>query len=210
MRRNRAFDADHGWSLAVAAIVHALLAALWWMAPDRREDAPPADALQVTWIERPVPRSPPPPVQPEREAAVAPAPRTVRAAPVPVPRTRDDRRVSVPASAPATGETSRPLSAVFLEQGSALARNEASHDFRRNPLLDPRPAIAAPPPERIGMKTPLTPARVVAGIGQLFGGPGYTTDPCPRIRRNIGNLRTAGAQDAALQEELRRHRQFCQ
>jgi len=187
----------------VAATAHALLMALWWTAPDRRDPAARDEALQVTWIERPATPAVPPSRQPDHAPTAAAAPRAIRPAPPPGPR-------ASAAPTPATAEAPRPLSTVFLEQGAALARDEASHDFRRNPLLAPRPAIEAPPPERIGMKTPLTPARVVAGIGQLFGGPGYTTDPCPRIRRNIGNLRTAGAQDAALQEELRRHRQFCQ
>ncbi len=202
MRRDRRFDADHGWSLALAASAHALLVALWWTPPDRRDAAAPDEALQVMWIERPTTPTTPSPRQPDPAPTGTSATRAIRPPP-PAPR-------AGATPAPAAAEASRPLSAVFLEQGAALAREEAGHDFRRNPLLDPPPAIAAPPPERIAMKTPLTPARVVAGIGQLFGGPGYSTDPCPRIRRNIGHLRTAGAQDAALQEELHRHRRFCQ
>lgn len=58
------------------------------------------------------------------------------------------------------------------------------------------------------MREPISPASVVAGIGKLLGGPGYTTDPCPRIRDNIANLATGGPSEL-LDEELRRDRQLC-
>ncbi len=53
-----------------------------------------------------------------------------------------------------------------------------------------------------------TPERVVQAVGVVFGGAGYTTDPCPRVRRNLANLAT-GTDRALVDEEVRRHRRFC-
>lgn len=106
----------------------------------------------------------------------------------------------------ATPEPSRPLSAVFIEQGKAVARGDT--DYARNPLTATAPTLGDTS-ERIRMREAMTAAKVVAGIGQIFGGPGYTTNPCPRIRRNIAALGTGGDSEL-LQEEVRRHRQFCE
>lgn len=35
-------------------------------------------------------------------------------------------------------------------------------------------------------------ADVVAGIGKLFGGPGYSTDPCEDLARDIAAVATQG------------------
>ncbi|HRN62365.1 MAG TPA: hypothetical protein PK743_08715 [Luteimonas sp.] len=204
---DRKFDGQHRWALTATISVHVLVAAWWWTAPELRDAAVADEALQVVWIERPAPS--PPASVPHVPEPNPTAPGVAKQRPVPpaAPRPALAQRESL--AAPSSDEP-RPLSAVFLEQASALARAEAGHDFRRNPLTDRPVLIAAPPPERIRMREALTAAQVVAGIGQLFGGPGYSTDPCPQIRRNLGNLRTAGADNELLQEEIRRHQQFCQ
>lgn len=58
------------------------------------------------------------------------------------------------------------------------------------------------------MRQALGPADIVAGIGQLFGGPGYEADPCPRIRRNITRLSIDG-NSRLPEEEFRRNRRLC-
>ena len=60
------------------------------------------------------------------------------------------------------------------------------------------------------MRRPVRGKDVIEGTAQAIGlwPPGYTTDPCPRIRRNIANLGTGG--DAELiSEEIRRLQQAC-
>ena len=58
------------------------------------------------------------------------------------------------------------------------------------------------------MRDPVTVADVANAISQLMGGPGYTTDPCPRVRQNIGALGSGGRSEL-LDEELRRLRKLC-
>lgn len=59
------------------------------------------------------------------------------------------------------------------------------------------------------MRQPTTPAGVVRGIGALFGGPDYATDPCPRIRENIASQQALGGDRALLGEEVRRQQAYC-
>jgi len=204
LARTQGPGTDRAIASAIAVTAHVALAA--WLLWSR--DAGPAaqgreEALQVVWIERPRPLAPPDPA-PSPDAAQPRIPRAVS-------DTTPARATATPAvPLPSEPAPARPLSAVFIEQGRALAEARHGHDFRRNPLVDPQAVRIDAAPERIRMRDPLTPAKVVAGIGVLFGGPGYETDPCPRIRRNLGNLVTAGRDDEGLQEELRRHRQFCQ
>lgn len=197
---------DRAVAFALAAAVHVALVGAW-LSWSRDADTPVAggDALQVVWIERPRPVAPAPP--PARAIPSDAKPSAVRA----IASTTPAAAVAAPDAEPSPDPgPSRALSAVFVEQGRALARAQHGHDFTRNPLVDPQPVRIDATPERIRMRDPLTPARIVAGIGLLFGGAGYETDPCPRIRRNLGELVTAGRDDPGLQEELRRHRQFCQ
>lgn len=199
---------DRAIASAIAVAAHAALAA--WLLWSR--DAGPAaqgreEALHVVWIERPRPLAAPAPPPDPSLPPDATQPRSPRV----VAETAPARTTATPAAPlPSEPAPARPLSAVFIEQGRALAEARHGHDFKRNPLVDRQAVRIDAAPERIRMQDPLTPAKVVARIGVLFGGPGYETDPCPRIRRNLGNLATAGRDDEGLQEELRRHRQFCQ
>lgn len=54
----------------------------------------------------------------------------------------------------------------------------------------------------------MSPQKAVRMVGLLFGGPGYATDPCARIRANIAVLKTTRGSDL-LQEELRRDKACC-
>lgn len=206
MRRDRKFDVDRLPAFAVALGLHALVATWWLHVPPPAPATDAGEALQVVWVERP------PPAKQAQAPSIASQPAAVPATPVaraiaPRPRRPD---APAPAAAKPVEVAPAPTAAALLAQGAALAREGARHDFHRNPLVDRPPSRIEAPGERIRMRDPLTPARVMAAVGQLFGGSGYETDPCPRIIRNLGALRTAGADDPALQEELRRHRRFCQ
>ncbi|MDR6991738.1 hypothetical protein [Luteimonas sp. 3794] len=191
-----------GIALGATVLVHAGIA--WWLmglrhAAPEREDA----ALAVTFIERPPPAIPPDPLPP------APARAATTDTPPPSPRVRTPRSalqaVDV-ASPPDNAQAPVPTATALLEQAGDWARQQApAADFAHDPLQH-RPPPAAD--GRFAMRGPITPADIAKGIGQLFGGPGYTQDPCPQIRRNIGNLGTGG--DAELtREEIRRLQQFC-
>lgn len=193
----------HRLALAVALLAHAAAALLVLaLRPPPTPGEPAADALLLTWIE-PAPDAP-------AVDAPAPAEAPVRNdAPV-APRPRESKPAAVAEvhPDPPAPEPLRSLSAVFIEQGKALARAQETVDFARNPL-DARASGVEAPAERIRMREPMSAARVVSGIGQLFGGPGYETSPCPRIRRNIAALGPGGDR-AALQEEVRRYQQHCE
>lgn len=201
MQQTRRFDAGHVAALAVAILLHAVAGWLVLQARSGRGDASAeAGVLQITWIVRPTPSRPlEPPPESTRERR---APQREEASAIRQPET-----IARDAAMP---EPSRPLSAVFLEQGRQLARAQAgTHDFVQDPFANRRHALSDVGGGRFRMKEPMSAAKVVAGIGQLFGGAGYETDPCPRIRRNIAALGPGGDSEL-LQEEFRRQRQFCQ
>lgn len=207
MARARGTVIDRTLALLVAVAVHVVLVCTWLsLSRDTDPIARSNDALQVVWIERPLPVAMP---VPPTDTAPLPATKTsgTRRA---IESAATSRPSAAPAAAPATEPLAgRPLSWVFVEQGRALAEAQHGHDFVRNPLVDRQAVRIDVSPERFRMRDPMTPAKVVAAIGILFGGAGYETDPCPRIHRNLGHLITAGRDDPALQEELRRHQRFC-
>lgn len=87
-------------------------------------------------------------------------------------------------------------------------------DFSRQVLKgDSRLEHLKPPFERIPMRTPITGKDIIEGASQVLGfwPPGYTTDPCPRIRRNIGALMadSSEAGRAKLVSELERRERYC-
>mgnify|MGYP000993808397 CR=1 FL=1 len=190
-----------GIALCATVLVHAGIA--WWLmglqhASPERDDT----ALALTWIERPAPAGPsePLPLAPDRATADAP-PQSSR---VRAPRsTLQAVDVATPTD---DADAQAPGAAALLEQAGDWARRQAPvADFTRDPLQR-RPPPAAD--GRFAMRGPISPEDIAKGIGQLFGGAGYTQDPCPQIRRNIANLGTGG--DAELtREEIRRLQQFC-
>jgi len=89
-----------------------------------------------------------------------------------------------------------------------------SPDFSRQVLKgDTRLDRFAAPTERIPMRKPLTGKDVIEGASQILGfwPPGYTTDPCPRIRRNIDELKTDGSASGRerLAQEMARQARYC-
>lgn len=178
----------------------------WWVltlvsrGPAATAGAGTDDALQLIWIEPPAPRPPVPPDAVER----LPAPGTMP---------RQTRRVPALADTPiAQTEASPrdvPLSAVFIEQGRRLAVPAPDSDaFRPDPLAHRAARLPGVQADTFRMRTPMSPERVLRSIGMLLAGPGYTTDPCPRVASNIERLSQDG-DSALLQEELRRKRQLC-
>lgn len=74
-------------------------------------------------------------------------------------------------------------------------------------------AFPAEPEGRFRMRRQLSGKDVIEGTAKALGlwPAGYTTDPCPRIKRNIGALMTDGrpAGRQALAEEVRRREKSC-
>ncbi len=159
------------------------------------------EALQVTWIEPPQPSAPPASAAADRPDAPQAMPRRQRPAPAvpPDPAMQD--------TAAPSGRA--PMSAVFIEQGRQLSRTRIDADaFAADPLVHRAAQLPGPGTDTFRMRTPISPERVLRAIGGLVGGPGYTTDPCPRVASNIGELSQLGDGEL-LQEELRRKRALC-
>lgn len=190
----------------VAAAVVIVLHLLFWRVLQRTVTTPTAatpaaEALQVHWVAPPVP-----------------SPRPPTAAPSPVPGTRATapRKPAAsprhgPMTGPGTGREPSPrrgLSAVFIEQALAASAERAGELFTRDPFADRRANLPGVEADTFRMREPPSLQGALRAVGKLFGGPGYTTDPCPRIRENLNDLSQDG-DNALLQEELRRKRAYC-
>lgn len=87
-------------------------------------------------------------------------------------------------------------------------------DFGSNSIKNRKPSLASAEPHlRFKLRKSISGKDVVEGVSKLIGlwPPGYTTDPCPEIRRNIGNLMSDASGDGQdrMQEELRREQAYC-
>lgn len=122
-----------------------------------------------------------------------------------------------PASTAAVHEAPTPIPMTQADdRWDVLPRPRPSPDdeFHRNPLERPPPDLTAlPTPTRFRMRKERAPEDVVKGIAQFVGlwPPGYTTDPCPALRRSVSSL--SQERDAAsrrqLEIELDRERRHC-
>lgn len=118
-------------------------------------------------------------------------------------------QAAVLASAPAAPASSNePLVLAWTDN------TKMEPDFRRNILDNRAPAsLAMNEPDRFRMRKPISGKDVIEGTAQLLGlwPPGYTTDPCPKIKHNIGGLMadTRPAARKLLNEELRRQKTYC-
>lgn len=92
--------------------------------------------------------------------------------------------------------------------------NKIEPDYQRDILGDRIPvSLAKSEQDRFRMRKQISGKDVIEGTAQFLGlwPPGYTTDPCPKIERNIGGL-IGDARSAArelLDEELRRQKTHC-
>lgn len=161
-----------------------------------------ATSHPVRFIERELPSLPETADPAAPGAPVFRSPRTDRGA--------TQARMSAPI--PASGDTT--ITSRANEPLDLTLAISAAPDFSRRPLDgDTRLDRFAALPERIPMRKPLTGKDVIEGAAQVLGlwPPGYTTDPCPRIRRNIDELKTDGsaAGRARLSDELSRQAWYC-
>lgn len=197
-------DSDGRLVSATAAVLIHGVAAWWLLDGEPAPPAPPDVAIQVHWIEPAIPSPAPAPTATPRSRDDA--------RPPPVASTHRNDAAPVQAAAPAAASSADaarqqglPDARMLLDQARDWAAAQApAATFAPDPLR-PSPRTDAAP-ERFHISPPLTAADVVAGIGQLLSGPGYESDPCPSIRRNVARLAPAGDSEL-LQEELRRLRQ---
>ena len=194
------------WLLVLA--VHGAM--LWRLTqvPVRMPTASDEVRTQLVFIARAPPARPPelspPMVTPVRPAVVFSLPRP--SAPIAAPT-----RAVVPAPASNAETDAAPFD--WQQQARESADRETGSDapdFAADPLHSRRARLpGGTRADRFRMREPVSPARVLSAIGQLFGGPG---DPCPRVHRNISGLLTATSDHARelLSEELRQYRDYCQ
>ena len=136
---------------------------------------------------------------------------SLESSPLPTKRTELAASIRLPPAALATPASSAEL----LAQGREWARLQiTSPDFTNDPLRrPPTHQTLGEDQDRFAMRKPITGDQVLSGIGQFLGlhPPGYTTDPCPRIHRNLNGLLTATSNKdrELLEEELRRKQQLC-
>lgn len=202
MGRTGRVDPGHVFACVFAIVAHLFF---WWMLT-RKIVLPAGEtsgALQVTWIEPSLP-SPPPATAANRPDAARPtAPRR------PAPSTPPPTHVEAQDTPPSPG--SAPMSAVFIEQGRQLSRAAIDADadaFVADPLAHRAAKLPGAGDDGFRMSNPPSIRGTLLKIGAVFGGPGYTTDPCQRVASNIGELSQLG-DSALLQEELRRKRALC-
>lgn len=161
------------------------------------------DALQLTWIEPPSPADPGTPAD--------------RAAPVRGMGRKPERRVvRAPiegAAAPVVPQPPAPaagLSAVFLEQARRLTHAAPGGAVAADPFANRDARLPGHEASAFRMREPRSLQGALRKVGALFGGAGYSTDPCPQIRKNVAALGNGeGSERELLQEELRRQRAYC-
>lgn len=111
--------------------------------------------------------------------------------------------VALPApAAPAAA----PSADVLRAQARAWAEREPQPEVA--PWADRAARLPGRAGERFAMREPPSVARALGKIGELFGGPGYDPDPCPRRRENVAALVAAG-DSAALRHEVDFARRNC-
>lgn len=202
MERTGRVDPGHVFACVFAIVAHLFF---WWMLT-RKIVLPAGEtggALQVTWIEPPLPSPPPATAANRTDAARPAAPRT------PAPRTPPPAERHVETQGTPSSPRNAPISAVFIEQGRQLSRSAIGADaFAADPLAHRAARLPGPGTDTFRMREPISPERVLRAVGALLAGPGYTTDPCPRVAENIDRLSQEGDSEL-LQEELRRKRALC-
>jgi hypothetical protein len=157
------------------------------------------DAIQVVFIEPrvavPIPRMATPALR---------HPRMVRRTPPVATMARLGAQASRDALPP------QSMSAMFLDQAGAEARQQAPIDFSARDPFAARPSrLPMPAAGRFRMRPTRSPKDLVAAVGGYLLAPrGYDADPCPRNRENIGNLMAAG-DSAALRQEVEFERRHC-
>lgn len=159
------------------------------------------EVMRVEFIERARPAEPAP--APLREAAAPAAPRQARRAPSPPTQPGPDAVEPAPQALSA-----RPL---VMDWKQA---EPSTPGYRPNlPEHEDPGELAVAPADRIRMRRQLGGKEVIEGTAQMLGlwPPGYESDPCLRVQRNIAQAMTDGRPEGRerLGEELRRQRKAC-
>lgn len=185
--------AINGW--AVWALAHAMRPAL----------RPEGDAfvLRVVWLPHGAPDRPAQVPAPSLPRAVRNAGRSLHV-PTPSGAVAAPTRVEPPDALAAT----RPMSAVYLMRirqttDQQLGDAVASQD----PLADRVVRLPGRAANRFRMREPMSAARAVAMVGNLFGG-SDPAEPCRSNRAEIAALGTQG-DSKRLQQELDYERRLC-
>lgn len=117
----------------------------------------------------------------------------------------------------ANGHTSAPLEAQPEEGTSASPALDLSirlaepAGYTGGALAGHNP-VRGPAAERFAMRRPVTGKDVIEGAAQLLGlwPPGYTSDPCPQIRRTLAELDQADERNHALiKDKLAERARYC-
>ena len=201
------------WVAVLVGVLHAAFFQIVSMNPRAPlKTVPQAPAMRIRFVEsvfRPSAQSSSLPGQ-ERKRLTASYTRTPVVGETPMAAARASEQ-SQPGVSPRPGGPIASSAALNLEWTEPVASHE---DFRPGVAADRiPPAMRTSAPNRFRMRKRISGKDVVEGTAQLLGlwPPGYTTDPCPTIRRNIGELMTdtrAGAR-ALLDEELWKQQAYC-
>jgi len=193
-REMRQTPGDRALAWLIVVLLHGCL--VWLARGTARVPSPTSQqAIQVIFIESApalAPTSAPPPQN------IAPAPPTRASQHTSTqrdPMIAAERLADEQAELATVTPAGRPLSMVYIAQARLQAQAEARSQANAAPA-DPfarrTPTLPGKPGERFRMRNPLSAADVVAGIGKLFGGPGYSADPCEDLARNIAALAVQG------------------
>ena len=191
---------ERGIAWGAVVLWHAV--AGWWLLRTMHVVGTRADdeALQIVFVDRTMPPAP------ARAAAVV---RHLSRTPRTRPPARSARVVTIsPSVHTSPPESTRPLSAVFLDQARLVAGHPPG-TFERQPFDRTAARLPGEGTDRFRMRSAITPQSAIVWVSKhLFYPVGYTADPCPRNRENIGNL-GAGGDVAAMQQEVEFERQHC-
>lgn len=198
--------ADRGAAMFVALAINGW--AVWALTQAMRPGAGAAAdtvVLQAVWLPRHAPDQP---------ASIAAAPRPVTARPtrrppqLPTPPRAGAPHATALDEAPADAMATRPISAVYLTQIRRAADDELGAAIAsRDPLADRVTRLPGQAVNRFRMREPMSAARAVAMVGQLFGG-NDPAEPCRSNRSEIAALGTQG-DSKRLQQELDYERRWC-
>ena len=210
MSRATTFDASGpGFKWLVVAVV-VLLHLLFFQALSHglggaRVARSPATAFRVEFIER-RPR-------PEVVPSVMAQARTARRVPEKEPRVARERVPKQQRDIPSASASPEPAPEAPLVMDWKHGAGGGAGFAQPLPAEEGRDVSAIGGPERFRMRRQLSGKDVIEGAAQFLGTwpAGYTTDPCPRVERNIGALMTDGRPTGrrALAEELRRRKAAC-
>ena len=202
MPGTRRFRRDRVIAATVTLVVNALIA--WQLQdllmPARAPVDEATEALQGVWIAARPPRDVALAVEPQRAVTRSPNLLIPAAAGAPAP-------LEVSPDKPTVDPTPvRPMAAVYLQQARQWAVDRPTAP--RDPFANRPVALAQQAKSRFRLARPISPADVVASVGVLFGGSGYTTDDCGAIDdRLLGQVVAGDTQ--AVQQDLDYERRNC-